>query len=1228
MAIELETLQIIIEANFDKLQQNLDKYLPRLESAVNKIEQVTGRTMDKVESNLDIDRVTQKLSDQFDKMNKQSENQMKRFEELFGKAGEKASKNLASGLGNGRKGAIKEIESTVNEINAKIRQAQAKQDSLSFLKLQKQESATIGDTQSEIKYDNQIASAYASMIKYHDQAKKLAKDLTNEFNESPKALENIAKKMDKNEAKIEQFRAKLNQLNETYKEQLVPVSGSFDTGFQLGDSPASLKTRDELKKVEVQMQSLISESDALQRAQAQTEDRTAALREALGSLNTNLNESSIQTGNARLGVQSLGDNVNNDTAKVSRWGAIWNRTSNVIAHGIRRVRRGFGQAIHSSNRFFRSVDKGSKKSSKSMGTINSALKSITRRLIVFGLIYKSITTFGSYLTKALKTNEQFAASLNQLKVNMATAFYPIYSAVLPAINALMSTLVKVTGYIASFIATLFGTTYSFAKKGAEDLQNAIDDMDDAKNTAKKLQQQLAGFDEINTLSFNSDDDQAGTGGLDWDVEEPETPAWLTDFANKFKEIMSQLFDPIRKAWDKQGKKVMNAFKYSLREIIGLNKEIGRSFMEVWTDGTGQLLIEKLLSLFAELLGVIGDVAGAFKNAWVDDGRGTDLIRSIFEMFISILDLLEKITISFRDAWNDGTGERIAAHLLDIFTNIFNVIRNLAGQFAKAWEEGDVGTSIMSGILGIIETILGTLNKITKATADWAKELDFTPLLKSIDKLLKAIQPLTQKIGDGLVWFYENVLLPLTSYTIEDFIPAFLDLLSSVLGVLNDTIETLQPLFSWLWDSFLQPLAEWTGGVIISVLETLSKSLESIGNWIREHQAIVEAFVIILGSFATAWGLVSAAVSIWNAVAGIATGVSTLLTGAIAFLTSPIGIAIAAIGLIIAAGVLLARNWDSVKEKAEELGKWIGEKWEDVKAKTEEIWNSISEFLSDLWERLQRIASGIWSNIQDVFSKFTQFLTGIFATDWTKSFGVFGNILNAFFRNVENIWNSIKRIFEGIINFVAGVFTGDWQRVWQGVSDIFGGIFDGLVALAKAPINAIINLINIMVDALNSINIDIPKWVPGFGGKKFGFDIPKVKYLAKGGILTRATLFGKNGNENLVGGEAGPEAVLPLNAQVLGGIGAGIASTMGSFSEIIMPDALSSPMPSFAGTVSDQTFSIESLKSSIVEAILLGFQEANIQDTTGDIIIPVSIGTDPLEQILLTTEDRRRLRSNK
>lgn len=154
-------------------------------------------------------------------------------------------------------------------------------------------------------------------------------------------------------------------------------------------------------------------------------------------------------------------------------------------------------------------------------------------------------------------------------------------------------------------------------------------------------------------------------------------------------------------------------------------------------------------------------------------------------------------------------------------------------------------------------------------------------------------------------------------------------------------------------------------------------------------------------------------------------------------------------------------------------------------------------------------NAIISSVIEFFKDFSNFLNNVFAVDWTTRFGVLGNVMNGFMTTIGDIWNSIKRIFGGIVDFVAGVFTGDWSRAWEGVKNIFGGIMDGLGAVIKAPLNAVIGLINLAIDGLNTISFTAPSWVPFVGGKHFGVNLPKINYLYKGGIISTPTAINSN-----------------------------------------------------------------------------------------------------------------------
>lgn len=132
-------------------------------------------------------------------------------------------------------------------------------------------------------------------------------------------------------------------------------------------------------------------------------------------------------------------------------------------------------------------------------------------------------------------------------------------------------------------------------------------------------------------------------------------------------------------------------------------------------------------------------------------------------------------------------------------------------------------------------------------------------------------------------------------------------------------------------------------------------------------------------------------------------------------------------------------------------------------------------------------------------------------------GYIGGIFDGIKQNFSNFASAGKRIFSGITDFIAGAFTGDWSRAWKGVTNIFGGIFEGLGAMAKAPLNLMIGLINGFIRGLSRIKI--PKWVPGIGGK--GFSISEIPFLAEGGSFL---------NGQAIVGEAGPELVTSMNGR--------------------------------------------------------------------------------------------------
>ena len=156
-----------------------------------------------------------------------------------------------------------------------------------------------------------------------------------------------------------------------------------------------------------------------------------------------------------------------------------------------------------------------------------------------------------------------------------------------------------------------------------------------------------------------------------------------------------------------------------------------------------------------------------------------------------------------------------------------------------------------------------------------------------------------------------------------------------------------------------------------------------------------------------------------------------------------------------------------------------------------------EGIKQIWEGMKQTWNAIVNSIKDAWNMFIT---------WLESKNPYlANVFRIAGKLVSDLYNSIKEILKGLIDFITGVFTGDWTKAWEGVKEIFKGIWNGVVAIVELAINGIIDGVNLLISALNTIHFDIPDWVPLIGGKSFGISIPPVSYvtlprLAEGAVI--------------------------------------------------------------------------------------------------------------------------------
>lgn len=369
-------------------------------------------------------------------------------------------------------------------------------------------------------------------------------------------------------------------------------------------------------------------------------------------------------------------------------------------------------------------------------------------------------------------------------------------------------------------------------------------------------------------------------------------------------------------------------------------------------------------------------------------------------------------------------------------------------------------------------ISDALPHFLNSTANAMKTIDFEKLKNAFDNLWKSLEPFTENIGNGLLWFYDKVLLPLGTWTINDVLPGFLKILTGALDILNQAIEDIKPIWKWFWDKVLSPITTWTGGVIVDVLNGVGDALK----WISDNEVAMS----IIEGVAIAIGLVTGALTLYNIAMGVCNVVTGIFAGIMAILTSPITIVIAILGALIAAIILCVKHWDQIKETAKNCWEGIKNAWNNAgQWFNEKIVNPIKNFFGNLWKNVKSTASNAWNGIKNIFSNVGQWFSDKF----------------------QQAYNGITKVFSNISNFFGGI----WERIKNTFSNLGTSIGNAISNAVKSGINGVISLIERTINrAISLINgaIGIINLIPGVNVGKIGsLNLPR---LAQGGYVKANT----------------------------------------------------------------------------------------------------------------------------
>lgn len=436
-------------------------------------------------------------------------------------------------------------------------------------------------------------------------------------------------------------------------------------------------------------------------------------------------------------------------------------------------------------------------SSKGLGksftsTFNNGIKSIKR--FAMGLL--SVRTAVSMVSKAMQS---YLSYDTQLSNSIQNCWNVLGSLLAPILEFVISLFSKAVSYVNAFVEALTGINLvARANKKALDSQ--------AKST-KKLSDTQSSLDEFHTVST---DTGSGNDNKPITVEPVDMDKldFLFDWIDKAKKLLATLFDPIKEAWDNKGKAFIDSLKNAFEGIKSLGIAVFSSIFEVWTNGTGQKIVENILEMWTNVFNIVGALSQALANAWNNAGNGTAIIQAIADIFIGIQDIVNSIANSLLN-----------------------------------WVMSDNFQSALNVVLGILADLFGYAQEIMA----WVVTMYETYLAPVVDKVLDCISRIIIAIGS--VWEFLkpiiDTIIDVIMNVLEPVIDGLCGIIGGIIDALSGVMDFILGVFTGDWSKAWEGLKTFLGGIIDAVASLFTGLFNTI-------RAI----------FKCAWDII---VSIWSVV---------------------------------------------------------------------------------------------------------------------------------------------------------------------------------------------------------------------------------------------------------------------------------------------------------------------------------------------------------------------------